>query len=133
MYPLGLELSVEATYPVDESIGTALIYMSGQIQGGMLVFASQILQQDLQYDDQFRDVCSLASSSSCSSQTQSSLSQTPSATDERLCGKDHTNFLLLIALYLLAMVVIFIVFFNTKFKRTLADKIKEETQDNAKH
>ena len=30
-YPLGLELSVEATYPVDESIGTALIFMSGQV------------------------------------------------------------------------------------------------------
>ena len=34
MYPLGLELSVEATYPIDESIGTALIYMSGEFKGG---------------------------------------------------------------------------------------------------
>ena len=42
MYPLGLELSVEATYPMDESIGTALIFMSGQIQGGVLVVLSQV-------------------------------------------------------------------------------------------
>ena len=27
----GLELSVEATYPTDESIGTALIFLSGQV------------------------------------------------------------------------------------------------------
>merc|ERR1711970_1104151 len=71
MYPLGLELSVEATYPVDESIGTALIYMSGQIQGGILVFASQMLEQDLQVDDLYGEVCSLASSFSCP--TESSL------------------------------------------------------------
>ena len=33
MYPIGLELSVENTYPVDEAAGTALIFLSGQIQG----------------------------------------------------------------------------------------------------
>jgi len=59
-YPLGLELSVEATYPVDESIGTALIFMSGQIQGGILVFASQMLEQELPGDDLSKEVCSIA-------------------------------------------------------------------------
>ena len=34
-YPVGLELSVEATYPLDESIGTALTFLSGQIQVGV--------------------------------------------------------------------------------------------------
>ena len=29
MYPIGLELSVEATYPIDESAGTAIIFLSG--------------------------------------------------------------------------------------------------------
>ena len=33
MYPIGLELSVENTYPVDEAAGTALIFLSGQVQG----------------------------------------------------------------------------------------------------
>lgn len=28
-YPIGLELAVEATYPVEESISTAFIFMSG--------------------------------------------------------------------------------------------------------
>jgi hypothetical protein len=30
MYPIGLELSVEATYPIDESAGTAIIFLSGK-------------------------------------------------------------------------------------------------------
>ena len=29
-YPVGLELSVEATYPVEETISTAFIFMSGE-------------------------------------------------------------------------------------------------------
>eukprot|EP00092_Neocalanus_flemingeri_P028874 GFUD01031352.1.p1 GENE.GFUD01031352.1~~GFUD01031352.1.p1 ORF type:complete len:468 (+),score=76.63 GFUD01031352.1:210-1613(+) len=106
MYPLGLELSVEATYPVDESIGTALIFMSGQIQGGILVFASQMLEQDLKGDDLLKEVCSTASSSTTSLDV----------------GKDHTNFLLVIAGYLCAMCLIFITFFSTKLKRTLANQ-----------
>lgn len=32
VYPLGLELALEVTYPVDEAISTAMIFMSGQIQ-----------------------------------------------------------------------------------------------------
>ncbi len=29
-YPLALELSVEASYPIDEAAGTAIIFLSGQ-------------------------------------------------------------------------------------------------------
>ena len=107
MYPLGLELSVEATYPVDESIGTALIFMSGQIQGAALVFASEMLEQDLQGEDVFKDICS------------SSASSTPST---GTVGKDHTNFLMIIAGYLTAISLLFVICFTTKFKRTLANQ-----------
>ena len=34
MYPMALELSVEATYPIDESIGTALIFFIWAASGG---------------------------------------------------------------------------------------------------
>lgn len=47
MYPLGLELSVENTYPVDEAAGTALIFLSGQIQGAILVMISGAMETDL--------------------------------------------------------------------------------------
>ena len=36
-------MKVECTYPLDESIGTAMIFMSGQIQGGVLIALSQVL------------------------------------------------------------------------------------------
>ena len=47
MYPLGLELSVENTYPVDEAAGTALIFLSGQIQGAILIMISGVMEQPL--------------------------------------------------------------------------------------
>ena len=109
MYPLGLELSVEATYPVDESIGTALIFMSGQIQGGLLVVASQFLEQDLQGEDRLKQVCSD--------------SDNP---DSETMGKDHTRFLMLIAGYLTLLVVIFITAFTTKMNRTMANQSESE-------
>ena len=47
MYPIGLELSVENTYPVDEAAGTALIFLSGQIQGSILIMISGAMEQEL--------------------------------------------------------------------------------------
>lgn len=47
-YPIGLELAVEATYPVEESISTAFIFMSGlamQHQNYVIIFSP------LQYSD----------------------------------------------------------------------------------
>ena len=47
VYPLGLELSVEASYPADEAAGTALIFLSGQVQGGLLILCSAFMSEDL--------------------------------------------------------------------------------------
>ena len=47
VYPLGLELSVEATYPLDEATGTVLIFLSGQIQGAILIIFSGLMAQEL--------------------------------------------------------------------------------------
>ncbi|MCL4136190.1 UNVERIFIED_CONTAM: hypothetical protein GTU68_029654 [Idotea baltica] len=32
-YPIGLEFAVEATYPIEESISTAFIFLSGELMG----------------------------------------------------------------------------------------------------
>nr|XP_053627532.1 uncharacterized protein B0416.5-like [Cherax quadricarinatus] len=45
-YPIGLELAVEATYPVEESISTAFIFMSGQVQGVLIIFLVSYLARD---------------------------------------------------------------------------------------
>jgi len=106
MYPLGLELSVEVTYPVDESIGTALIFLSGQLQGGILVLVSSMLEQDLTPAEQELSVC-----------------------NNSIQPKDHTRFLLTLSGLLTTLVVVFVLCFKTKFKRKMADieNINKET------
>merc|ERR1712037_697972 len=89
MYPIALELSVECTYPLDESIGTAMIFMSGQIQGGVLIALAQVLQQPLDNEAFQKQVCD---------------DLDPANTTAR----DHTNFLLVIAGYISALCITFI-------------------------
>lgn len=47
VYPLGLDLAVEAMYPVDEAAGTALIFLSGQVQAGVLIVLSGFMRDNL--------------------------------------------------------------------------------------
>ena len=44
-YPVLLELAVEATYPVDESIAIALITMSTYIQGAIIMEMDTVLKR----------------------------------------------------------------------------------------
>jgi len=115
MYPIGLELSVEATYPIDESIGTALIFMSGQIQGGILVAVAGVMEDDLDTQAMDRQVCSEGSQEQSSS------------------AKDHTRFLLLLAGYLATLCIIFVIGFKTVYKRTLANQREEKEEENEDH
>ena len=110
MYPLGLELALEVTYPVDEAISTAMIFMSGQMQGGVLVVASMVMEEDLSTSEKQHDICTLP------------------ATDcgdtfhQIVDGKDHTNFLLLLSVFMSVICVLFYFGFKTKFRRSEADQ-----------
>ena len=44
---MGLELNVEATYPVDQVMGTAMIFASGQIHGAIFILISNALEKPL--------------------------------------------------------------------------------------
>lgn len=44
-YPLMLEFAVEATYPVDETIITALLAMSSAIQGVVMLEMKTVLRK----------------------------------------------------------------------------------------
>ena len=111
MYPLGLELAVEVTYPVDEAISTAMIFMSGQIQGGILVVASMFMERELSSKDQAKAECSLPATD-CSDGT-------------ILEGKDHTNFLILLSVFMSFICVLFFFGFKTKFRRSEADQVNQ--------
>lgn len=113
MYPIGLELSVENTYPIDESAGTALIFLSGQIQGGILIAISAALEQDLTPQAMEIQECSKGGE----------------GVVDLPVGKDHTRFLLFISGYITLLALTFIFGLNTKYKRTLANRAKEEQQE----
>ena len=44
---MGLEASVEATYPVDQAMGTSLIMASGQIFGVVFIAVSAAMEKNL--------------------------------------------------------------------------------------
>ncbi|KAB7502129.1 Uncharacterized protein Anas_14589 [Armadillidium nasatum] len=56
LFPVGLELAVEATYPVEESITSAFIYLSGQIIGIVIIFIVPALA--FERADQTMSICS---------------------------------------------------------------------------
>ena len=145
MYPIALELSVEATYPIDESIGTALIFLSGQLQGGILIFVSEMLELPLGGEALLNEVCSsrttvnisdfatasttLPKLTTISTLTTGSPTQPTSTSD----AADHTHFLIVLAVYLVFLCFVFVTFFKTEFKRTKAneeDAAVVQKQDN---
>ncbi|RXG52927.1 hypothetical protein Avbf_15755 [Armadillidium vulgare] len=56
LFPVGLELAVEATYPVEESITSAFIYLSGQVIGIVIIFVVPALA--FERADQTMSICS---------------------------------------------------------------------------
>ena len=118
MYPLGLELAVEVTYPVDESFSTALIFMSGQIQGGALVIGSMFMEEELNDFEKQQDICTTVP---IDCDGINSINIIP--------GKDHTNFLMLLAGYTTSICLIFYLCYKTAFKRTEADAGEEISSD----
>ncbi|KAK3875258.1 hypothetical protein Pcinc_019857 [Petrolisthes cinctipes] len=107
-YPIGLELAVEATYPVEESISTAFIFMSGQIQGVIIIAMVSLLSTDLnpKYNDV--EVCS-------------------KGTGTDLEPRDYTVSLCSIMSLLTFVVVLIIVFFKTPYKRLEAERAQSNT------
>ena len=57
-YPIGLELAVEATYPVEQTISTAFIFLSGQLQGIVVIAVVGALSTQLKPEYEDIQVCS---------------------------------------------------------------------------
>ena len=51
LYPLGLELAVEAIFPLDESAGTIFIFLFGQISALVVISLKGPLAQNLPEED----------------------------------------------------------------------------------
>ncbi|BFY97761.1 hypothetical protein BsWGS_00801 [Bradybaena similaris] len=58
IYPTSLEMAVEVTYPVAEATSTGIVFLSGQIQGIILMLVAQFVAQPLSaYDASLPQAC----------------------------------------------------------------------------
>ncbi|KAK8391780.1 hypothetical protein O3P69_017424 [Scylla paramamosain] len=103
VYPIGLELAVEATFPVEETISTAFIFMSGQAQGAIIIAMVTLLSRDQLAKYAHLEVCTGGESSD-------------------LHPRDYSVSLMAIMGLLSFMVIMIIIFFNTPYKRLEAEK-----------
>lgn len=134
VFPMALELTVEATYPADQATVTAFIFLSSSIQGVILMVTENWLGGPLPLDLQKLETCShigteehgLSSSSISPTTTISTTSSSLTTSDAGSTGhsgveaKDYTNYLLFVAMYILFLIIIYMFFFKTEFKRTNA-------------
>lgn len=101
LYPLGLELAVEAIFPLDESAGTIFIFLFGQISALVVIPLKGPLAQNLTEEDANIQTCS--------------------SPGEEVGGQDHTRILLVLTGMIGAIAVTFISFAKNKERRKRAN------------
>ena len=107
VYPLALELIVECTYPVDQAIGTAFIFLSSALQGVFLMEIENFLGEPLSEEAMKIQSCVAPGDEG---------HQQP---------KDYTTYMYVINGYMIVFIVVFIIFFKTEMKRTKADFVQQ--------
>jgi len=104
IYPIMLELSVECTYPLDESVVTGLCYLSSAIQGSVLMFTENFFNSPLISEVDLKiQTCSAGHGGE--------------SVQSGMAAKDYTNYLIYINSYMIVLIVIYVIFFNTDYKR----------------
>lgn len=103
VYPLGLELVVECTYPIDQATGTAFLFLSSAIQGVLLMQVENLVGQPLSPEKMKIQSCVALDDQG---------HQQP---------KDYGTYLNFITCYMIFFVLLFVLFFRTKMNRTNAD------------
>ena len=99
IYPVMLELSVECTFPLDESVVTGLCYLSSAIQGSVLMIAENFFDMPLNEREENVQTCNHSG-------------------EGGLQAKNFTNYLVFINAYMICLILLFLMFFNTDFKRS---------------
>ncbi|XP_045126677.1 uncharacterized protein B0416.5-like isoform X1 [Portunus trituberculatus] len=98
VYPISLEIGVEITYPVEETISTTLIFVTGQILGVLMNYTANVLSSDLPPELQDIEVC------------------TKNITSD-LQARDYSGVVMGLMGVLTFIVILFTVFFRTPYKR----------------
>ncbi|CAK8678000.1 solute carrier family 49 member A3-like isoform X2 [Clavelina lepadiformis] len=110
VYPIGNELAVETTYPVGEATSSGIVFMSGQLQGLILILLLQSIGTNLD-PKPTTDQC-----------TSENLGDIP--------VQDMSVPVYVMAGYGGLIVLIYTIFFRTEYKRLLADKCKKDSEDS---
>lgn len=104
-YPLALELIVECTYPIDQAIGTAFIFLSSALQGVFLMEIENYMGNPLTSEEDLKIQSCVAEGDSGHQQP-----------------KDYSSYLNFITGYMLVLSVLFMLCFSTVMHRTNADE-----------
>lgn len=107
IYPVMLELSVEATYPLDESVVTGLCYLSSAIQGSILMFTENLFNSHLQTEEELEI-------QTCTARHE----VTEEGLEIGMEAKNFTNYLIYINVYMIVLILSYFFFFNTELKRS---------------
>ncbi|CAK8680793.1 unnamed protein product [Clavelina lepadiformis] len=113
VYPIGNELAVETTYPVGEATSSGIVFMSGQLQGLILILLLQSIGTNLD-PKPTTDKC-----------TSENLGDIP-VQDMSVPVYVMTGYGGFIAL-------VYIIFFRTEYKRLHADKCKNESEESSEN
>lgn len=109
VFPLALEVTVEATFPADQATVTCFIFFSSSIQGVFLMVIENWLGYPLSDKYQEKETCTVVGSEG---------KRDPEG--GHLQPKDYTYYLLFVTLYLLVLILLYMFFFKTELRRTLA-------------
>ena len=123
VFPLALEVTVEATFPADQATVTCFIFFSSSIQGVFLMVIENWLGYPL--PDKYWEIekCTLKEA------------LLEGAEGSHLEPRDYTYYLLFVTVYLLVLILIYMFFFKTELRRTIAGnmyKVQAETHGEDK-
>lgn len=105
VFPLALEVTVEATFPADQATVTCLIFFSSSVQGVFLMVIENWLGYPLPEKYFEIEKCSLKEEIEDKS---------------HLEPRDYTYYLLFVTVYLLVLILLYMFFFKTELRRTIA-------------
>jgi len=115
VFPLALEVAVEATFPADQATVTCFIFFSSSVQGVFLMVIENWLGYPLPEEYNKVETCTLVDGVRTSDG------------NGHLQPKDYTYYLLFVTIYLLVLILIYMFFFKTELRRTIAGSVRRQT------
>ena len=115
VFPLALEVAVEATFPADQATVTCFIFFSSSVQGVFLMVIENWLGFQLSDEYLEKETCTVVGFEG---------KRDP---EGHLQPKDYTYYLMFVTLYLLVLILLYMFFFKTELRRTIAGSVRRQT------